>query len=99
MSNLSTVTNIGVGICTCHESPINISGQVITCSSNVMSNGRGNARVTDILLAQCGHTGILIKGSSSVRVNGLSVARIGDNFAGCFSGVMIEGASNVLAGG
>jgi uncharacterized Zn-binding protein involved in type VI secretion len=53
----------------------------------------------DTVLFPDGHTGIIIEGSGTVIANGLPVARILDQFVGCFTGYLIDGATDVFTGG
>ena len=94
------LNDVGVGICCCHSHPtcIPMSGVVITTSPNVNANSRGVARISDIVLGGCGHTGTLVTGSPTVFANGLSKSRITDLFVGCFTGHMVTGSPDVNVG-
>jgi len=93
------VTDVGIGTCICHPIPIPMAGVIITGSLNCYSNSLPAARITDIVLAACGHIGVLITGSSTCKINGLSSSRITDIFIGCFNGVIITGSPNHFVGG
>ena len=97
MPNVARLTDPGVGVCVAHESPIPMTGVIITGSSNVNANGLAVARIGDVVLGACGHTGVLIEGSANVNANGRAVVRVGDAFAGSFSGVIVSGSGDVLA--
>ena len=73
-------------------------GIIISGSSNVFSEGLGNAFITSTVLATCGDTGIIISGSSSVFINGLGAGIITSEFSGTYSGQVIGGAGSVFAG-
>lgn len=94
----SRLTDIGVGVCYCHHHPRDTVGQVITCSPNVFCNSLGVARLTDIVLGDCGHIGELVTGSPTVFANGLSLSRITDHFEGCFVGELVSGSPNTFTG-
>jgi len=69
-------------------------------SSNVFVNNIAAHRETDSWALHCNgdcHTGVLSAGSSSVFVNNLPIARIGDPIS-CGS-TAAQGSSNVFAGG
>lgn len=69
-------------------------------SSNVIINNLGAHRETDHWAVHCCancHDGLLEKGSSSVIINGLPAARVGDPVT-CGSYVM-TGSPNVIIGG
>jgi len=99
MRELCRCTDIGVGICCCHSKPKcrHKIGFVITCSDDVLTDNLGAARVTDIVMATCGHVGVLVSGSPTTYVDGLPRIRIGDPFVGCFTGVMVTGSSTTFA--
>jgi uncharacterized Zn-binding protein involved in type VI secretion len=66
------------------------------CSPNVVIGGLPAARVTD--QAVCvGPMDVIVKGSSTVFINGLMAARIGDNTA--HGGVIVVGCPTVIIGG
>jgi uncharacterized Zn-binding protein involved in type VI secretion len=76
------------------------NGIIIGGSSNVFSEGPGNAFITCTVLSDCGHTGIIISGSSSVFINGLGAATITSSFTGnpYYSGYVVGGAGSVFIG-
>lgn len=85
-----------IGTCVIHGP--NIRGKVITASSNVSVNNRTVARAGDTVLADCGHTGIIITAketvSSTAEAN-LLVARIDDQFEGVYTGKIITSSGDV----
>jgi len=87
------------GTCVCHKSSRELSGKIHTVSRTVKCNSKGVARITDLVMADDGHIGIIISGSETVLANGLGVARVGDSFVGCYSGSIIEGSPNTNTGG
>ena len=82
-------------------------GRVMEGSVTTFANIKGIARVGDL----CQHDynpnapyphddkGYISSGSSSVKVDGKPVARIGDPFTGTYSGSITEGSSDIHAGG
>jgi uncharacterized Zn-binding protein involved in type VI secretion len=96
---VSRLTDQGLGDDNCHDSTKkNVTGIIIQGSGNVITNGLPTARLMDMVMRGDGHTGIIVGGAAKTLVNGLPVARIGDPFVGCFTGTLIEGSGNVLAG-
>ena len=73
------------------------------CSSNVKINGIKAARQTDILVPHtigtppfcAGHPPAVNLGSTTVKVNGLPIARFGDS---ADLGTITNGSTNVFAG-
>ena len=92
------ITSVGVGICVCHMIPIPMVGVVITASTDKKVENNGAARVTDIVIGKCGHIGVLISGSSMVKSSGLDQTTVTSPFTGCFSGVIVSGASSHSTG-
>jgi uncharacterized Zn-binding protein involved in type VI secretion len=94
MRGIARQGDIAVGICTCHNPPIWVSGKVITYSNTVKVNGRGVARDGDIVKATCGHIGNIVTHSSPTEVDSRKVARLGDKTSGCFKGTLITASGN-----
>jgi uncharacterized Zn-binding protein involved in type VI secretion len=72
-----------------HRAPL---GQIITGSSVVSIENLPAARVTDIVLYYCGHTGIIVTGVDITDIDNLPAASIGDLTAG-IGGTLISGSS------
>jgi uncharacterized Zn-binding protein involved in type VI secretion len=87
------------GTCTGHTPAISIGGIVIGLSSNVFINGLPSARLSDIVISNCGHIGTIIASSSKIFINGLPAAKMSDTFTGTYSGIIVNGSSNVFLGG
>ena len=101
MPQTCRVNDIGVGICCCHSHP-KCRGQVgivITCSGTVYGDSRGIARVSDIVMAGCGHIGVLVSGSGTTFHDNLAEVRTGDQFVGCFTGIMVTGSPTIITDG
>lgn len=73
-------------------------GQIITASTNRQVNTRGVARLGDTVLCELGHQGIIITGDPRIKTNTRDTARLGDQFFGIYSGFIITGSENVMAG-
>ena len=74
---------------------------IIQSSTNVISEGKGNARIGDPLMVHCCgdscHPGQIARGSRTVFINGRWAARVGDP-VNCGS-VLMTGAGTVFIGG
>jgi len=101
MSSCATLTSIGSGLCFGHPPvvPIPMMGTIITGSSTVKAGSLGCGYTTSIVLGYCGHVGIIVDGSSTSKANGLGKARVGSNFTGIFTGVIISGLGTIEVGG
>ncbi len=101
MPSQSRLTDLWTGKCCCHHDPDceEMSGNIITASPNGLSANLGQARLTDVTIGFCGHTGKIVTGSSSAFMNNLSKARIGDNVTGCNIGIVITGNNTHEVGG
>jgi len=95
------ISSVGTGTCCGHSDPtcIPMTGQIINGAGAVFINGLACARIGDVVLGDCGHSGTMIKGSGTVFVEGLAVSRISDVFDGTFFGTIITGSNNILVGG
>jgi hypothetical protein len=76
-----------------------MSGPIITCSPNDGSSLLGQARLTDITVGGCGHTGTIVTASSLAFCNVLGKARIGDLVTGCNIGTIVTGNPIHFVGG
>ena len=93
------MSDTGIGNDTCHDdTKSGVTGIIIQGAATVMVNGLPVARMTDIVMRSDGHSGVIINGSSTIMANGLPLARMSDSFVGCFTGIIIGGASNVMGG-
>lgn len=97
----SRIGDIGIGICCCHP-PIPcifMIGYLVQGSYNHRTNTIPSSRLTDMVLGFCGHPGWMVTSSGTARINGLGAVRIGDTFAGCFNGRIVQGSPNTIVGG
>ena len=88
------------GYCSCNSHGQK-SGTVIDGVENVHSNGLPTGRITSIVRASCGHESPIISGSETVWTNGVYTARITSIFGeegDCYTGYVIDGSSNIIAG-
>jgi uncharacterized Zn-binding protein involved in type VI secretion len=86
-----------VGICSSHPpSPIPAVGMIYPSQSTILINGLPAARMMDIVITGCGHTGIIISGTPTVLINGLPAASLMGTVVGSFTGTIINGSSNVF---
>lgn len=89
--------SLGSGVCYnpihCPVCPLPMMGVVISGVGTKKIGGLDSACVTGMVLAYCGHVGILVTGSNTVKAAGLAQCTIGSQFVGDFTGVLITGAS------
>lgn len=96
MLPLARLGDLTTGYCSTHTpGGHTTTGIVIGASQNITVEGCIQARLGDIVLADCGSIGVICSGSGKVFMNGLPAARIGDSFTGTYSGTIINGASKV----
>lgn len=74
-----------------------MSGPVITGSGNTTINDLGVARINDIVVGYCGHSGIIVTGVHSVPTNDLSSAHVGSVVTGCCRGTIVTGSANTIS--
>jgi len=97
--SLARQFDLCTGTCTSHSpSPIPMTGYILGGSMDVSGNGLGAAKVTDIVIGYCGHIGIIIQGSSTVMINSLGAAKIGSTFSGAYTGIVIQGSTDIIVG-
>jgi uncharacterized Zn-binding protein involved in type VI secretion len=82
------------GVCKCHKKPIRVGGVIVSASSDTITDGRGTARLGDMVKANCGHTGIICTASSSSIINGRGTARLGDSIRGCYNAKIVTASSD-----
>ena len=101
MPSSSRLTDQWIGQCCCHSSPtcIPMGGMIITASGNAGSGILKQARLTDITIGWCGHTGIIVSSSMASFTNTLGKARIGSQVVGCNIGMVISGRFDHEVGG
>lgn len=93
MPAISRITDLWTGICCCHSDPtcISMGGYIITSSSRHISSALGVARVGDMTVGYCGHTGTIVTGSSRNVTEGQGKALVGSQVSGCNIGTIITG--------
>lgn len=100
MSGNVRCSDLWVGMCYCRTSPhddeiVPMSGPVITCSTDVIIDHSGQARVGDVVIGFCGHLGLIVVSSSDVNCNNRGAARLGDVVVGCMIGTLATSSSDV----
>jgi len=76
--------------------PLNIGGTIVVGTPGVTSGNLPDARMTDLVVTDCGHTDMIITGSVGVTSSILGTARLGDSTGGfgIYFGTIIAGDSN-----
>ena len=94
MAAVCRLTDLWSGICCCHppDPCISMSGIIITASGNAGSGALAQARLTDMVIGDCGHPGWIVTSSGKNFTNTLGKARVGDQVTGCTIGQLITGA-------
>jgi uncharacterized Zn-binding protein involved in type VI secretion len=79
--------------------PQTIGGTIITGSPDVITNKKNTARVGDLVLTDCGHTGMIITGSPTEIANNRLIARVGDAVANKapYIATIVTGSPDTLA--
>jgi len=67
------------GTCFAHDPPLGVGGKIITASGDTKANGRGVARLNDIVRADCGHQSKIISASGTQKTNNRPTARLNDS--------------------
>ena len=97
MPSVARIGDIGIGQCcdSSHNGCIQMSGRIISGASQMSVENSPPARCGDIVLGNCGHTGVIVSCSPNYIVENNGIARIGDSFVGTFSGILVTGALTV----
>ena len=86
-----------MGSCLVHGG--GISGVITSGSPTVTVNDLPVARLTDSVLASCGHVAQIVSSSVTVTANGLGVARVGDAVgASPYTATIITGSADTTSG-
>lgn len=95
MNGIARLGDSTTGYCKIHQ--IQVSGTIVSASTNVGCNGMGVARLGDIVLAECGHTGTIVSASSTDYCNGMGVARLGDTIDGDYEATIVSASTDTFA--
>ena len=99
MPDVARVGDPWSGICKCHDSPISVTGQIISGSPDHFSGGPAVARIGDTVQATCGHTGLIVTGSGTNFTNGKGKAHVGSTTDGvCLVGSITAGNPTHITG-
>jgi uncharacterized Zn-binding protein involved in type VI secretion len=97
MLPIARMGDMVLGTCTAHKRPITTIGYIYPTFSKVLVNTLPISRMGDMVITACGHIGYVITGSSTVFAENLPVAKMGSMVGmGPFSGIVINGSSNVF---
>ena len=84
MLGCTRVSDVFIGVCFAHKTPIGISGVIVTNSPNVSEENLKVARLGDVGVASCGHSGVIVTSSGVTFVNNIGHARLTDIVSGPF---------------
>lgn len=93
MKPASRVTDKATGYCTSHRRTV--EGTITTGQDNVITEGQKQAIVGDTVTFECDHTGLIVTGTTIVKVNNKPAAIIGSLVEGDVNGSIITGATKV----
>lgn len=96
MRGLARVGDRTNGTCFCHDPPIQVGGTVVVGSPDVFTNSKPQARLGDVVRADCGHRGTIVTASTTVFANQRGVARLGDRTTGCYVATIITASPDTL---
>lgn len=102
MLAVARVLDTFIGTCCCHSKPTcrSVTGIIVQGTPLHTVDYLNNARITDTVLASCGHTGLIVSASTKVISAGLGNARLADSVgAGCVvSGIITSGSGTSESG-
>jgi uncharacterized Zn-binding protein involved in type VI secretion len=98
MSGTARLGDRTIGVCSAHRVPITVGGTIVTASTDTLVNGRGVARLGDLVQTDCGHTSSIITASGDSSANNKGVARLNDSIgAGPYIATIITASEDSLA--
>jgi len=97
MPRHSRVGDIGIGICPCHQSPVQYTTVFVTGAETVKTNELTTTIISTIGMASCGHPTVALTGSPSVLMENKPVHRIGDTGTNCGPYTSITGSSDSIS--
>lgn len=92
--------DLTTGVCShpSHAVPLPTSGKIITASDTVFADNLPVARLGDTVLADCGHSSIIITSATTVDSNTRGNARLNDQVGnGPYSATIITASTTVTA--
>lgn len=100
MSNAARFTDLFAGICCNHSKPScrGAMGVIVTGSDNVITEGVGQARLSDIGITFCGHVFVVIGLADITLTNSLPSARLADPVIGAGFHTIVTGATRTFIG-
>ena len=96
MPGISRLTDIGVGVCPCHDDPEQYTTMFVTGAPTVKTNGRDTAFIGTVGISSCGHPTTALTGSASLIPGGSPAVRIGDTGANCGTYTTVTGSDNTF---
>jgi len=81
------ITDVTAGVSVVHGGQ---PGVVVTGCSKDINQGQQICRITSIVVAACGHTGVMVSCSNKEQSCNQWTCRVGDVFAGSYTGVIVS---------
>lgn len=95
--NYINTESTAIGYCTtCRKTA---QGKLDTYSDTTYFEDKPAGRVGDTVKAECGHTGIIMDGSTSVYIDGMLAATTASTIQGIYIARFIEGVNTLIEGG
>lgn len=91
---ISRINDQTIGVCAIDGFQM---GKIISGNPLTVVGLLPNANIGDIVVANCGHSGIITTGNNTCLDTLRPTARIGDSFSGTYSGTIISGEITALA--
>lgn len=96
MPAAARLTDIWTGQCCCHEDDddgpcIPMTGKIIGASTDVYSASKGQARLVDLTIGECGHPGRIVSASAVCFADSRQKAHLTSVVTGCNIGRVVSG--------
>lgn len=95
MLGICKTSDIGVGVCPCHDSPVTYVTTMTVGAYSVRTNNLPTATLMTIGMSSCGHPTVAITCSWNVRAQNLGVHRLNDIGVNCGPYTMVTSSWNV----
>ncbi len=73
---IATIGDVATGVCSSHQTPLNVTGTISTGYNSIKCDNKEIARIGDTVTFSCGHTGIITTGSSNLKAGNIAIATL-----------------------
>jgi uncharacterized Zn-binding protein involved in type VI secretion len=97
LPGIARVSDRTFGICYGHKSPILVGGTIVSGDSTDKANDLTVSRIGSTVIADCGHSAMVVTGSPTTFTSGIQVGRLGDSVSGIYVATIVTASPDVIA--